>query len=381
MTIPPVCVYVTPMLRNSLPERAGRWWHLLTLNFPVFPEKGSRLLVGSLACLMVMIVGMVDYLTGYEIFFSVFYLLAIIPATWFGGRIWGFVLSILSVVVWILGDLAAGASRLHLLPFVIWWNGLIAMAFYSVLVVLVDKLHRFYTHLEQQVRDRTQALLDEMGKRERLEKEILNISEREQRRIGHDIHDTICQHLTGTALAAHVLHERLAAKSMPEARDAGVVTDLIEEGIGLTRDISRGLSPVDVQSDGIMTALGLFAVGCTRRYGVSCRFVADEAILIHDAAQAIHLYRIAQEAVTNAIKHSGATEIVVRLVRLNGDTVLTVSDNGKGLPPDYRTSRGMGVRIMEHRASMIGATFAIGAGPSGGTQVVCSTPEVASPEG
>jgi len=353
----------------------------LMLNDPLFLGKRSRLLVGVLACVMVMAVGSVDYLTGYEIFLSFFYLLAIIPATWYCGKAFGFLLSGLSVVVWISSDLAAGAPRLYLISFVTWWNGLIQMAFYFVLVALVDKLRRFNEDREQQIEARTRALVDEMGKRERLEKEILGISEREQSRIGHDLHDTLCQHLTGTALASQVLRERLAAKSLPEACEAGTVTDLIEEGIGMTRDLARGLSPVAVQSDGLMAALRSFAEGISRRYDIPCHFVSDGDILIHNSAKAIHLYRIAQEAVANAIKHSGASEIGIRLVREQGVASLKIWDNGCGLPPDFKNNRGMGIRIMEHRASMIGATFECGSGAAGGAQISCSIRDDESPAG
>jgi len=348
---------------------------VLMLNIPAFNEKRRRLFGGILACFMVVIVGLIDYLTGYEILFSVFYLLAIIPATWFGGKNSGFLISILSVVVWILGDLAAGSSHLHLSPFVIWWNVFIQTAFYFILVFFIDKLHLSYENLEQKIQGRTQALLDEMGKRERLEKEILGISEREQRRIGCDLHDTLCQHLTGTALAAQVLYERLAAKSMPEARESGIVTDLIEECIGMTRDMARGLSPVDMQVDGLMAALRNFADGIIRRYGIPCRFESEGVILVHDATKAINLFRIVQEAVTNAIKHSEASEIGIRLSREQGRIIFMVYDNGKGLPDELGCGQGMGIPIMGHRASIIGATFKCGRGTAGGTQMVCSIPD------
>jgi len=362
------------MLWDCFPK-ARRYHDVSMMNIPLFSEKRSRLFVGILAGIIVMIVGLIDYLTGYEIIFSVFYLLAIIPATWFGGKALGFLLSILSVGVWILGDLAAGGSHLQLSPFVIWWNVLIQVAFDFILVYLIDKLHRSYEDLELKIQERTQALRDEMVKRERLEKEILGISEREQRRIGCELHDTLCQHLTGTALAAQVLHERLAAKSIPEAYESGIITDLIEEGIGMTRNMARGLSPIDMQVDGLMAALRNFADGISRRYGIPCRFESDGVMLVHDATQAINLFRIAQEAVTNAIKHSKAGKIQIRLFRESGRIVMTVYDNGKGLPDELRRGQGMGIQIMEHRASIIGATFSCGSGASGGTKIVCTIPD------
>jgi low affinity Fe/Cu permease len=164
------------------------------------------------------LVGIIDYLSGYELFFSVFYLLGIGLATWYMGRGYGLCLSVLSVAVWITGDLAAGAR--YSSSFIPIWNSTILLTFYFIVVWLLASLQSLHKGLEEQVRQRTLALTQEMAERERLEKEILEVSEREQRRIGRDLHDGLCQHLTGTALAGQVLRERLEAKSAPEAADA-----------------------------------------------------------------------------------------------------------------------------------------------------------------
>jgi hypothetical protein len=164
------------------------------------------------------LVGIIDYLSGYELFFSVFYLLGIGLATWYVGRGYGLCLSGLSVAVWITGDLAAGAH--YSSPFIPIWNLTILLTFYFIVVWLLASLQSLHKGLEEQVRQRTLALTQEMAERERLEKEILEVSEREQRRIGRDLHDGLCQHLTGTALAGQVLRGRLEAKSAPEAADA-----------------------------------------------------------------------------------------------------------------------------------------------------------------
>lgn len=128
------------------------------------------------------------------------------------------------------------------------------MVFYFIVVWLLSSLRSFHRELEATVRQRTQALTQEMAERQRLEEEILRVSERERRSIGHDLHDSLCQHLTGTALAGQVLGERLAAKSLPEAADAEKVVGLVEEGITLARNLARGLYPVDVEAGGLMDA-------------------------------------------------------------------------------------------------------------------------------
>jgi signal transduction histidine kinase len=169
-----------------------------------------------LSLLIVAIVGAFDYLTGFELNFVAFYLVPVILAVWFVGRGFGFFVSTLCVVVSIAGDLFAGARYSSSLVPV--WNTVISLTFFFVVVWILARLRSLHYELEERVHERTAALHNEMQERARLEEEILSISEREQRRIGHDLHDTLCQHLTGVALAGEVLSEQLAAKSRPEAK-------------------------------------------------------------------------------------------------------------------------------------------------------------------
>jgi low affinity Fe/Cu permease len=224
-------------------------------------ERRSRrfLILAGLGVLVV--IGIIDYLTGYEMLFSVFYLLEVGLAAWFVGKGFGLFMSVLSALVWIGGDLAAGARYAN--PLIPAWNALIVMVFYFIVVWLLTSLRAFHRELEATVRQRTQALTLEMAERQRLEEEILRVGERERRRIGHDLHDSLCQHLTGTALAGQVLGERLAAKSLPEAADAGKVVELVEEGIALARNLARGLYPLEMEAEGLMVAFRDLAANTT----------------------------------------------------------------------------------------------------------------------
>ena len=204
-------------------------------------EQCSRWILILVALLVLALVGIVDYLTGFTILFSAFYLLEVGLAAWFVGRAFGMVMSVLSVIVSIGGDMAAGARYEH--PFIPMWNALILLALYFIIVWLLTRLRSFQRELEAKVRHRTVALEREMSERRRLEEELLQISEREQRRIGHDLHDSLCQHLTATALAGQVLTERLGGKTLPEAADASRVVEMVEEGIDLARNLARGLVP------------------------------------------------------------------------------------------------------------------------------------------
>ena len=336
-------------------------------------ERSSRptLILAGLAVLA--FIGVVDYVTGFELFFSVFYLLEVGLAAWFVGPWFGLLMSVLSVIVWIGGDLAAGAHYSNLVVPI--WNAVILMVFYFIVVWLLTRLRSLHRELEDRVRDRTRALTREMTERQRLEEEILRVSEREQRRIGHDLHDSLCQHLTATALAGQVLGERLAAKSLPEAADASKVVTLVEDGIELARNLARGLYPVEMEAEGLMAAFQELASTITKAAKVRCVFECDKPVLIHDDAIATHLYRITKEAVRNAIRHSKAKRIGINLSEDGSITRLTIEDDGIGMPEELHPTDGLGVRIMAHRAAMIGGTFAIEPAPTGGTIVVCSLPK------
>jgi signal transduction histidine kinase len=325
---------------------------------------------------LLVLIGIVDYITGFEILFSVFYLVAVGLAAWYVGRGFGLVMSFLSVVVWIGGDLAAGAH--YRSPFIPIWNALILMAFYFIVVWLVTSLRSLQRDLESRVQQRTLALRREMAERQRLEEEILQVSEDEQRRIGHELHDSLCQHLTATALACQVLGERLAAKSLPETADAGKVVELIEEGICLARNFARGLYPVEMEAEGLMAAFQELANNVTHAGRSRCVFECDAPVLIHDDAAATHLYRIAFEAVRNALQHGKPSRIGISLSERNGNVTLSIEDDGVGLPDNKTESKGLGVRIMAYRAAMIGGTFALEPAPTGGTIVTCSLPKRAA---
>ena len=214
----------------------------------------------------------------------------------------------------------------------------------------------------------------DITERKRLEKEILEISDRERQRIGQDLHDGLCQHLAGIELMSQVLEQQLAPKSRAAAARAGEIARHVREGISQTRSLARGLSPVTLESEGLMSALRELAASTEKMFGVKCRFACDPPVLVRDPAVATHLYRIAQEAVSNAIKHGGAREVGIHLQSLGNRTGLSVRDNGVGFPKSIPKEKGMGLRIMQSRAGMLGGSLSIEKDPAGGTVVVCSVP-------
>jgi signal transduction histidine kinase len=324
------------------------------------------------ACVgLVAVIGFLDYITGYEISFFMLYLVPILLAVWRVSTSFALVISVLSVISVLGTNIAAGWHFSNW--FVPVWNSMMVGAFYMV-VVRVFILHR---ELEKHVRQRTAALTQEMQERRRLEKELLEAGEREQRRIGHDLHDSLCQHLTGTALAGQVLGQRLKEKALPEAAAANHLVELVEEGIELTRTIARGLHPVEMQAGNLADNFQELAANASERFNVSCKFEYPQPVLLQDASTVTHLYRIAQEAITNAVRHGKARHVNICLDSADDETVLTITDDGTGLPENARNNQGMGLRIMAYRASMIGATFNIERLSMRGTRVTCTLPAAA----
>ncbi len=214
----------------------------------------------------------------------------------------------------------------------------------------------------------------DITEREQLEKAILNISAREQRRIGQDLHDGLGQHLTGIAFMAKVHEARLAEKQVDETADAAKIVKLVNEAIHKTRELARGLLPVVSDEHGLMSALQLWAAEVEDLFNVPCRFQCDMPVLIRDDEIATHLYHIAQEAVHNAIKHGQPQNILIRLTADLGRGTLLVEDDGTGIPKTREHAQGMGLHIMNYRASMIGGTLDVRPGRVRGTAVTCTFP-------
>jgi len=218
------------------------------------------------------------------------------------------------------------------------------------------------------------GFIRDITERKRLEKDILEVSDREQRRLGQDLHDGLCQQLAGIELMSQALKQRIAGRSKADAARAGEVARHVRAAIRQTRLLARGLSPVTLESEGLMSALKELASNTETIFHVRCRFECEPPVPVRDHAAATHLFRIAQEAVSNALKHGAATRIGIRLARQPGRIKLAVSDNGTGFPQHVPKHKGMGLRIMESRAGMIGGTLAMENPPGGGARVICEIP-------
>lgn len=328
-------------------------------------ERASRVSVAIVSLSWIGVVGLADYWTGYEWSMLIFYLIPITLGTWFVGRNYGMFLSGLSVAASVVSDIASG------IPEVRYWNEAVGLTSYAIFVWLLARWRSSLFQMDERVRLRTADLQEEILERMRLEKEMTEVTERERRRLGHDLHDSLCQHLTGTALTAQVLRAKLASKLSDEATDAGKLVELIEEGIDLTRSLARGLFSPDLERGGLAVALEGLAHNTQERTGIHCEFQHDETQTDSaDAAVLTQFYRIAQEAVANAVKHARARRIVIELDAADEELRLNIFDDGVGLGDASETS-GLGLKMMRHGANLIGADFRAARNSPAGTVISC----------
>jgi len=314
----------------------------------------SRAWVGIATAFLPMVT-LLDYVSGFELQFSIFYMVSICLATWFSGGILGSAFSLASVAFSLWGDSASGLIyQNRLAP---WWNCLFELTCYLAMVAALVRLRAAQKDLEIRIEERTAALRSEIRGRQDLERALLDVSEREQRRIGHDLHDSLGQHLTSAAIAGQVLSGKLNEKGLDEARDSEVLVQLIEDGIDLARSLARGLAPVELDALGLSAALRELARTAASRSRIPCTFEVKDDLDPENSEAVIHLFRIAQEAVNNAVRHSGARAIQIRLWNSAAGIDMRVEDDGRGGVVAGRLGRGMGLHIMRHRASLIGAQF------------------------
>jgi signal transduction histidine kinase len=233
--------------------------------------------------------------------------------------------------------------------------------------------------LEQRVRERThelhaanKGLKAEIARRKGLEGEMLEISDREQQRLGQELHDGLCQHLTAVAFMARSAALRLKNHRVIDVADIEKIAQLVNDAATDTRNLSRALHRADTDSAGFITALEDLVD--REIWRVPCRLEVSPSFHLEDDVIAAQLYRIAREAVINANKHAQAQKIVIKLERTGKEVVLRVVDNGIGFPSKPKIKKGLGFHIMDYRARLIGARLEIDSSKEGGTRVSCYFP-------
>lgn len=211
----------------------------------------------------------------------------------------------------------------------------------------------------------------DITQRKLIERELLRVSDAEKNRIGSDLHDGLGQYLTGISCLSAALRDKLSARSRAEAEEAATISTLVQEAIAQTRALARGLCPVQLETAGLESALEDLTYQVQRLHGLDCRFVASGPTPVCETTVALHLYRIAQEAIMNAVKHAGARHITVTLDCSQENKVLRIEDDGCGFDAEVKHGPSSGLRLMPYRAAMIGGTLTITSQPSAGTKVEC----------
>ncbi len=229
--------------------------------------------------------------------------------------------------------------------------------------IIVDGEPKYYMSLWTDITDH-----------KRLEREILEISDWEQWRIGQALHDGLSQALAGISYISNILEQKLSAKSLPEASDATQITTLVNQTLLETRPLAKGLQPNELKEEGLVTALEELAANTKQTFNISCKYQSSRTIRFNNDSIATHLYLIAKEAVNNAIRHGKPQNILISLDTGHGMTTLTVKDDGIGISGVPSSNQGRGLHIMKYRAKMIHALLSIKQGTNGGTIVTCSLP-------
>lgn len=314
------------------------------------------------ALLLTTLVAICDYLTGYEVSIFPFYSVPILLVSWFGSIPLAVAMSVLCALTWFWVDVASG--HFYSSEWLRIWDAIARFMFFGLVI--------FASSAIKQQRNAIRTRIELLERSQILEQEIISISEREQRRIGQDLHDGVCQTLSAIGFTASVLEQDLERESHPSAHVAGEIAHFLQDTAKQTHDLARGLCPVDRDEGGLESALEDLAFQISKLAQISCTLVCPDPIEIKDPTLVTHLFRIAQEATHNATKHARAKRVVIALERQEELLSLRISDDGSGFDPIRFERKGMGLQTMHYRARTIGASLEILQNSPSGTVVTCT---------
>ena len=242
---------------------------------------------------------------------------------------------------------------------------------FSIQHALPNRTRVFEARISPCGPDEVFALVRDVTDRKLLQREILEITNRERVQIGQDLHDGLGQHLTGITFLSRALENKLVSLGIPEAQDAGEISKLVMQALSQTRNLARGIFPVELEESGLVQALRELSATVEKLFNITCAVACDDKLAVRNRAVENHLFRLAQEAINNSVKHGKAKRVTVSLIRAGDKALLSIVDDGVGFGNEGPKVGGLGLRIMNYRAQKIGATLEISAGPTGGTVVNC----------
>jgi signal transduction histidine kinase len=317
------------------------------------------------AATLLLPIAFLDYTSGYEVSLSILYCVPIYFVAWCCDKKSGVLMALLAGLTWWWADAQAGHPYVEN-----WqegWEVIVRCGFFLITAI--------GTAAVKQQRDASASRIALLEYSQKLEREIIGISEREQERIGQDLHDGICQYLAALSCNAASLKSDLEARHLAvEAKVADDLARFLRDAVAQTRNLARGLVPVQMDEAGLASALEELTASVTRLLGIRCVYESAGEPLIRDNSVAMHLYRIAQEAINNATKHGKATHVCVSLMEDGGATTLRIADDGPGISKTANGSDGMGLGLMYYRARLVGGELRIEEPPAGGTVISCEIP-------
>jgi signal transduction histidine kinase len=343
-----------------------------------------RAVIMLIAAAGITAVYLLDYMTGTEISFSIFYLIPISVAVWYLGTWEGIAASVVSAVLWFIGDARAYSN--DTIPL---WNALVRFGFFSAIVVLLGYINKLNQSLEEVIKERTSELTKEISEKKKAEEEIkaknqqlsqlaMNIQkvkEEENIRIAREVHDELGQMLTALKIEVSWFNGKLPDDSRAQEKLASII-NLLDETLKTVRKISTHLRPRLLDELGLLPAIKMQVREFQTRTGIRCKLnLPEDTNGSIDKTISLAVFKIFQEAMTNISRHANATHVDINCKLKPGMLMLEVKDNGVGIYKNYPVDENsLGILGMKERAALINGEVLLQGLPEGGTYVKVSIP-------
>ena len=350
----------------------------------------NKTIVNLVSLILLIIIGLIDYYTGFEIAFSIFYLIPIFYVTILNGKTNGIIFAVIAAVVWYIVD--TSQLQNYSTEAVTFWNALVRFGFFLLVAYLIAVIKEHRENLEIIIEERTSDLLIEIEEHKKSREELLNkslqlrelagkidqIKEEENKKIAREIHDELGQYLTAINLEVMWLRKKFS-KNEEILKKTDMINKMVNDTIKTVRKISSSLRPRLLDQLGILPAIESQAREFQQRTGIKCliELPPDKDVKLNDTA-ASSVFRVIQEAFTNIARHSNAKKVELK-ISCNGDNNFYVSIKDDGVGIKKRTgvngrNRTLGILGMQERANLMGGTLEIISSPASGTEIILQIP-------
>jgi signal transduction histidine kinase len=318
------------------------------------------------------LIGELDYITGSEISFSIFYLVPIVVVSWMAEKYYGYILAFICAAIWILVEIN---SNLYTSFAIAFWNGMVRFSFFLLIVYLLYLVKKSQFNLEGIVKQRTEALKDKSEKLSQLTNKVLTIKEEENSRIARELHDELGQSLTAIKIELAWIAKK-NSNNIHLTENLVSMTDIIDKTIATVQKISSELRPRLLEELGLFPAMERYIKEFQKKSNIACSWAFPQMQVNMPIKQAISIYRIFQEAMVNILRHADAKTVFVKAEVLDNNLlVLYITDDGIGLPENWKiTSSSIGILGMTERAEMAGGHLKVYSEKGNGTQIKASIP-------